>query len=475
MQHEMTHAYGAFDHSYAGDFAYGDPWDVLSNAIAYYGDSGDPIYGKIGQHTQAYNRYYLDWIPQERVLTVGSGQTTVTLERTTQPGPNGYLMAKIPLGRSSHYYTVEARRRVGYDSHLLGDSITIHEIGGDNHQIQLVDAYASGNNYGKQVWKVGDAWTAPKGGIIVHVDAMTSTGFVISIQTGLEIRSLTLSAVSDTTIEAPRPSVNFGSNLLLKSKLDYDPASSAAKVALLDFGIEAVPVNIANARLRLTLSEGQTLAGSPRASYLIMTPKWTESGLTWASAGASVQSLPEPHSFAHTTETANILEWDLTGIVAMNGPNALTSILIDNAELNFSSREGADPPQLIIDYLVPATAVPSQTLLPTNDTYVREATPTNMFGSKTVLNVMNAAKDQISYVKFNLNSLPATLTKATLRLYGTNAGPDGGGVYAVGSTYLGTNTQWLETGLKWTTAPAISGTALGQLGRLQLGTGSRWM
>ncbi|MEZ4519263.1 MAG: hypothetical protein R3C44_21385 [Chloroflexota bacterium] len=223
IQHEMTHAYGILWHSYAGDNAYGDPWDVVSNATNYGPGNNDPTYGSIGQHTQAYHRRYLGWLPEDRVLTVGEGETTVTLERTTQPGPTGYLMAAIPLGSPYHYYAIEARQRVGYDSFLKGDSITIHEILGDHYEVELKDPFTVGTNHGGYVWKVGDTWVAPKGGITVHVDAETATGFTVTIRTGLESRTMTLPATADSYIDAVSPATNFGSSTILNTRAAYDP------------------------------------------------------------------------------------------------------------------------------------------------------------------------------------------------------------------------------------------------------------
>ncbi len=117
----------------------------------------------------------------------------------------------------------------------------------------------------------------------------------------------------------------------------------------------------------------------------------------------------------------------------------------------------------------PAADGPAMTFTPTNDATVMQAKPKNVFGAKPVLQVKDAAKDVNSYVKFNVTGLTGTVQSATLRLWVTNAGPDGGAVYAVSPYYLGTTTQWLETGLKWNNAPAISGAPLGSFGPVTAG------
>lgn len=120
----------------------------------------------------------------------------------------------------------------------------------------------------------------------------------------------------------------------------------------------------------------------------------------------------------------------------------------------------------------PLASGPATTFIPTNDATVMQARPRNVYGAKPVLQVKDAARDINSYVKFNVTGLTGAVQSATLRLWVTNASPDGGAVYAVSPTYLNTTTQWLETGLNWNNAPAITGAPLGSLGPV---TAGRWV
>lgn len=457
VQHEMTHAYGILWHSYANDNPYGDPWDVVSNARAYYGDNGHPVYGDIGQHTQAYHRHYLGWLPEARILTVTGAESTFTLERTTQPGPTGYLMARVPIdGSADHYYALEARQLVGFDGHLLGNSIDIHEIGGSRHSVQLMDPYAIGTPYGGHVWKIGQVWAAPEGGIAVHVDAATAGGFKLTVQTELAAKSLSLSPTADTYIDAEMAEANFGTGPILRTRTALDFTGTFGKATFLRFDPQSLPDHIVHARLRLTLAQGTITGHLPRVTWSSFDPQWQETSLTWSSAAASYVGWYSPEVFAPTAQGTNWLEWDVAGILTVRGPQSLASLVVDNGEFTFSSKESTGPPQLIIDYLVP-TDDDSLTLLPTNDAYVREANPSTVYGSASILAVSHQTKEQNSYVKFNINALPAPMIAATLRLYVTEAGPGGVGLYVVSPYYQGTTTQWLETGLKWSNAPAIAG------------------
>jgi hypothetical protein len=109
---------------------------------------------------------------------------------------------------------------------------------------------------------------------------------------------------------------------------------------------------------------------------------------------------------------------------------------------------------------------------PTNDAFVMQAHPRTPYGSRRQLRVRNAAKDIISYVKFNVRGLHGTVGQATLRLYVTDPGPDGGALYTVSPYYRRTTELWRETRLKWNNAPPISGAPLATLGKV---VENRWV
>ena len=111
------------------------------------------------------------------------------------------------------------------------------------------------------------------------------------------------------------------------------------------------------------------------------------------------------------------------------------------------------------------------TFVPTNDAYVLSSQRNTVFNRRRLL-VRDAATDSNSYVKFNVSSLSGTLVRATLRLWVSDPGPDGGQVYAVSPFYKGTTTLWLETGLKWKNAPVIAGAPLDTAGKVYQG---RWV
>jgi len=111
------------------------------------------------------------------------------------------------------------------------------------------------------------------------------------------------------------------------------------------------------------------------------------------------------------------------------------------------------------------------TFTPLHDAYVRASTATTNYGGVTALRLRKSGSEALhSYLKFEVSGIGGALQSAKLRLYVTDAGSDGGAVYAVSSNYLGTNTAWLQSGLNWNNAPAISGTALSSVGAVSVGS-----
>jgi hypothetical protein len=110
------------------------------------------------------------------------------------------------------------------------------------------------------------------------------------------------------------------------------------------------------------------------------------------------------------------------------------------------------------------------TFAPSHDTYVSSSSPATNYGTaSTVREKTSSSETFYAYFKFNVTGLSGTMRSAKLRLYVTNASPNGGSVYLVQNAYLGTITPWVETGLLWGNAPSISGTPLSSVGTVSVG------
>jgi PKD repeat protein len=120
-------------------------------------------------------------------------------------------------------------------------------------------------------------------------------------------------------------------------------------------------------------------------------------------------------------------------------------------------------PALVV---LPGTALTSVTLLPSDDARTSESVPAGNYGNDIALRVRSAAGGSYrSYLKFSVTGLSGSAASARLRLYVTDATPDGGRVYP-------TATTWSESSITWSSAPAISGPSLGAVGPAAL---SAWV
>ena len=179
--HEMGHSFGLPHSAYNGQ-TYDNTWDVLSATWTTCSNLSDPLYGCLGQQTIMYHKdYYLGWIPANRKYTYsGSAPAPITLERSDLPGPNGYLMAQIPYGSSGYFYTVEARRKVGFDTKLYSNAVVIHDV----HLGRVEPAWVQGTDGGTgSAWSVGQTFTDVTNNIRIRVDAdnPSGTGYQITI------------------------------------------------------------------------------------------------------------------------------------------------------------------------------------------------------------------------------------------------------------------------------------------------------
>jgi hypothetical protein len=215
VDHEMGHGFGLPHMRNA------DQWDIMADLYANCANSTDDTYGCLGQHIIAYHKDLLGWIPPERKFTpgVGGGTTSITLEQLALPQTSNYLMAQIPIGGSTtHFYTVEARRKTGYDVKLPGEAVIIHDIDTTRWDSALIIDPDNNGNTGDAgaMWTVGETFSDLVNGISIYVSSATSTGFQVSITSPSSIPPIAfnkLSPVNSATGQPVSLNLNWGSSI----------------------------------------------------------------------------------------------------------------------------------------------------------------------------------------------------------------------------------------------------------------------
>ncbi len=181
IAHEMGHGFGLPHSSGAYGETYDNIWDVMSDGWANCTNSTDTIYGCLGQHTIAYHKDRLGWIPSDKKY---SGVGTIAIDNLALLSTTNYRMAEIPInGSQTHFYTVEVRDRSGYDIKLPDKAVIIHEVDTTRERpAYVIDPDGNGDTGDEgAMWKVGETFVDNANGISVQVVSSTSTGFNVSI------------------------------------------------------------------------------------------------------------------------------------------------------------------------------------------------------------------------------------------------------------------------------------------------------
>lgn len=190
LAHEMGHGYGLphANNSDGDSDPYDNPWDVMSSA--WRNANSNPTYGTVAKHLNTYSRERLGWIAPARMLTVSTvvPSSAIQLDRASMTGSTNpqMLVLRVPGEPATRYYTVEARKRVGYyDANLAGNAVIIHAVNtGRKEPSWSVDTAVPpadvANNEGS-MFKPGESWRSPGGHFQVSVLSENANGFVVSL------------------------------------------------------------------------------------------------------------------------------------------------------------------------------------------------------------------------------------------------------------------------------------------------------
>ena len=186
--HEMGHGFG-LPHSASSRVCPPLPacsdskWDPMSSSLRLL---ADPTFGNIVNHTIAYYKDLLGWIPADKKVYVGFGETrTVQLDSLSSPGINP-IMIKVPIRgvENGLLFTIEARTFNGYDQLSPGEAVVIHRVNPSDYTTpaRVVSAAVDNNPNGTEAqWTVGETFSDAPTGIQITVESRTASGFQVRV------------------------------------------------------------------------------------------------------------------------------------------------------------------------------------------------------------------------------------------------------------------------------------------------------
>jgi len=293
---------------------------------------------------------------------------------------------------------------------------------------------------------------------------------------------VTVAASADAYVRSDTPTTNYGTrfNLAAKQETAADPTSTTSYVRFAVSNLVGAPSRV--------LLRVFTYSSHPGLTAWSASDDWVETTITAANAPAMTRRLGDLPDVANNTWT----ELDVTEAVTGNGVYSFGITTASASSKTFASREtGSSAPQLVIESgpsstpTTSGTASPTATdtasptadpstiptgpptdtqtsYAPTADGYVRADQPDAAFGSAYTL-FAEAGPDNPemrSYLTFRVAGLPGPVTSARLRLFSFSTS-------TAGIDVASTTSDWNESGLTWTTAPA-PGSHLGSSGPITL-------
>ncbi|MEZ4711209.1 MAG: DNRLRE domain-containing protein [Caldilineaceae bacterium] len=236
----------------------------------------------------------------------------------------------------------------------------------------------------------------------------TATPLPINTPTNTPVTSsLTLGAAADARVLQINPAVNYGT----LSRLDVD---SPGEESYIRFNVSGVTGAVQSATLRLWVGNGS----SNGPSLYHTDNSWSETGITWNNRPLVISSAIADVGAAPANAWA---EYNLTGQITGNGVYNFVLLPDSSDGIKFDSREGSNPPQLVLTFNTGPTPTPSNTPTPgpsptpTNTpTPGPTSTPTNTPSGESVIfvgagDIADCSRTSDEATALLLDNIPGTV------------------------------------------------------------------
>ncbi len=176
----------------------------------------------------------------------------------------------------------------------------------------------------------------------------TSAAQQVTVSSTGGVTTTTFAATEDASVDqvvtTPKPTATTLYNVV---------SATAAKRSYLKFNLTQISGAVTNAKLRLWVTDA---TDNGAAWYKIADNSWSQTTLTYANAPAVTGALAgDPGVVA----VSAWLEIDVTSVVTGNGIVSFANLPQSTNQERYSSREGVNPPQLVVTYGSAAGSVPT--------------------------------------------------------------------------------------------------------------------
>ncbi|GJM40800.1 MAG: hypothetical protein DHS20C20_10820 [Ardenticatenaceae bacterium] len=206
-------------------------------------------------------------------------------------------------------------------------------------------------------WVFGAITLTPSGG------EAPAARMPVGVITSLEVP--TFNPVADASVFSNRTNGNFGSSSQLR--LDAAPTVNS----YMRFDVTGLTGTVSNATLRVFV---QTTSTAGFAVQEVADNSWVETSINYNNApaiGAVINN-------SGTTSAGNYVDIDVTSYISGNGLYSMALTTTDTALIIAQSREGFNPPELVVETTVGGGPTPTPTTVPPTATSTAvPPTPTN--------------------------------------------------------------------------------------------------
>jgi hypothetical protein len=152
--------------------------------------------------------------------------------------------------------------------------------------------------------------------------------------------AFTFTAAADASVVQASPATNHGTS----TELQADGDSDAAQISYIRFAVSGIKHSVQNVRLRVFPTEGTVNA--PAVHFA--DSNWIEAGADAITWDMQPTLLSGPMDNQETIEAGSWVEYDVTAAVTGDGMYTFALVADGNEGAAFSSREGAEAPELVV-------------------------------------------------------------------------------------------------------------------------------